>query len=561
MQSLLTDSLEKVLGTAPPRPAATPGGFHASGFLGETLSVQVALRAEKGELPGGALRVAIEGPLAAHARASVVRRVPVSLPAPERSDAHYLSLEPGEYPDLLEPVDGTVTVGEGIWEALWIDVRVEEEAAAGEHELSVRLLADEGAVSPGEAGSHGRELAAHRARVRIHPHRLPELGILNTHWLHADSLAVHHGVEVLSEEHWALLEAYLACAREMDVNSVLTPVWTPPLDTAVGHTRPTVQLVGIRETAPEVYAFDLTALDRWLEICSRLGFRALEMAHLFTQWGARFTPKIVVDTADGPEERFGWHVEATDPRYRRLLEQLLPVLRAHLDSHWDGQVLWHISDEPGEEHLEAYEAAKAQVTDLLEGAEQVDALSSLEYASRDLVATPIVATDHVEPFLEAGRRPWVYYCVSQSQDVANRFIAMPSVRSRVLGRQLFVHEAPGFLHWGFNFWWSQYSLRPIDPYQDTCAGGGFPGGDAFVVYPGDDGRPRLSIRYRVLAQAMADHRALSLMASLAGADAARALVDEDGSLTYAHFSYDVEAHLDARRAVDEAILEHLAAAG
>src|SRR5690606_14043253 len=129
--------------------------------------------------------------------------------------------------------------------------------------------------------------------------------------------------------------------------------------------------VGIRETAPEEYAFDLAPLDRWLEICTRLGFRALEMAHLFTQWGARFTPKIIVDTPAGPEERFGWHVEATDPRYRRLLEQLLPALRAHLDAHWGGEVLWHLSDEPGQEHLETYEAAKAQVADLLEGAQQV----------------------------------------------------------------------------------------------------------------------------------------------------------------------------------------------
>ena len=44
------------------------------------------------------------------------------------------------------------------------------------------------------------------------------------------------------------------------------------------------------------------------------------------------------------------------------------------------------------------------------------------------------------------------YCVSQKRDVANRFIALPSVRNRVLGKQLFVHEAPGFLDWGFNFW-------------------------------------------------------------------------------------------------------------
>src|SRR5690606_15457586 len=209
-------------------------------------------------------------------------------------------------------------------------------------------------------------------------------------------------------------------------------------------------------------------------------------------------------------------------------------------------------------HLENYRAAKAQVEDLLKGADMVDALSSFEYAEQGVVDTPIVATDHVDPFLAAGHRPWVYYCVSQNKDVANRFIALPSVRSRVLGRQLFLFDAPGFLHWGYNFWWSQFALEPIDLFEETCAGGPFFGGDAFAVYPGPDGSPWLSIRHRVFAQAMADHRALTWLAELTDREAAEALIDEDGTLTYSNFSYDVEEHLRARAAVDEAILAALA---
>src|SRR5699024_8102195 len=67
VQTVLTDSLEKVLGESAPRPAAPIGGAHASGFLGEVLSVQVALRAEEGEAPDprsaehAALRVRLGG--------------------------------------------------------------------------------------------------------------------------------------------------------------------------------------------------------------------------------------------------------------------------------------------------------------------------------------------------------------------------------------------------------------------------------------------------------------------------------------------------------------------
>jgi hypothetical protein len=118
----------------------------------------------------------------------------------------------------------------------------------------------------------------------------------------------------------------------------------------------------------------------------------------------------------------------------------------------------------------------------------VDALSDFDFYSSGIVPLPVVATDAVKPFLDAEvENLWVYYCVSQNRNVANRFITLPSARNRVLGHQLFAFGVQGFLHWGFNFYNSYLSIRPIDPFRDTCAGGAFPGGDPFIVYPGADG--------------------------------------------------------------------------
>lgn len=74
-------------------------------------------------------------------------------------------------------------------------------------------------------------------------------------------------------------------------------------------------------------------------------------------------------------------------------------------------------------------------------------------------------------------------------------------------------------------------MRAIDPFRDTTAGGGFFGGDPFVVYPGPDGQPWESIRHRVFTEAMDDHRAMQLLASLSGGDVVRSIVDPDGALT------------------------------
>ena len=84
---------------------------------------------------------------------------------------------------------------------------------------------------------------------------------------------------------------------------------------------------------------------------------------------------------------------------------------------------------------------------------------------------------------------------------------MPLQRTAILGMQLYETGVQGFLHWGFNFYNTQYSLKAIDPYKVTDAGGKFLSGDSFVVYPKEDG-VNYSIRYFALMRGFEDYRLL-----------------------------------------------------
>lgn len=541
----LVDGLEKVFVDEAPR--AMDPSLPWSVFLGETASFQLAYLPPTNSREG--LTIQVDADSAPLVTISEVELVPATFLAVEGHDDGYVRDEPGLYPDLLVPLDdGRVRPTFGSWRSVWFDVRVDDPANAGPRTVTVTVTGDSGTT-----------LFEGDVRLTVHPHALPPLDIVNTHWLHVDGIAQYYGVQAFGEEHWRGVEAFIAKAAEMDVTSVLTPTWTPPLDTAVGHYRLATQLIDITENA-DGYTFGFDKLQRWLEICRRSDVHCLEIAHLFTQWGAKATPAIYVHTDGGLVRKFGWDVPATDPSYRALMEQLLPALRSFLDERWsDGKVLFHISDEPTEANLETYQAAKNVVADLLEGCVVVDALSHYDLVESGAVDLPVVATNAVRPFLDAGQNPlWVYYCVSQNRDVANRFIGMPSLRNRVLGHQLFAFRAAGFLHWGFNFYNAQFSLGQIDPFRDTCSGGGFPAGDPFIVYPGPDGRPLESIRFRVFAQAMADHRALQLLRELTDFDTARALIDQDKTLAFDRFTYDPTHYLTARERVNERILAALA---
>ena len=124
--------------------------------------------------------------------------------------------------------------------------------------------------------------------------------------------------------------------------------------------------------------------------------------------------------------------------------------------------------------------------------------------------------------------------MAQRNKVANRFMAMPSHRNRVLGCQLYKNRIRGFLQWGFNFWFSEGSTRVIDPYRETDAGGAYPSGDAFVVYPLDEnGQVVTSLRLHVFRDSLQDLRALELLESLTSREETEALLkDIDGFTEY-----------------------------
>ena len=537
-----TDALEKVYTDGNPRPLNRDIPY--SVFLGETASIQVAFRPPQDGTFRNPSRIRFEV-AGGFTRLYEVELVPCAMPAFPGHDDGYDRDIPGLYPDLLRPsTDGLVQPLFGGWRAVWIDLRVDRPEDAGTHDITVRATTSDGS----------RLLFEDTVRIEVLGRTLPTLDIVNTHWFHCDGLSTYYGVPVFSEEHWRIVDNFIGSAAEMGATSLLTPTWTPPLDTQVGGVRPPVQLIDIDWSDGE-YLFDFDKLGRWLRLCEEHGLATVEIAHFFTQWGAEKTPAIYVRENGGTVRRFGWDVGATDPSYRALLEQLVPRLRDYLAEHWSGGVIFHISDEPhGDKALNTYRAARDVVIDLLAGCTVVDALSDFDFYRSGVVPVPVVATDAVTPFLEAEVKDlWVYYCVSQNRNVANRFITLPSSRNRVLGHQLFAFDVRGFLHWGFNFYNSYLSLWPLDPFRDTCGGGAFPGGDPFIVYPGEDGQPWPSIRFKVLAAAFADHRAMQAARDVAGRDAVMRLIDTDGTggkLAFDAFSYDPDHYRRVREEIN-----------
>lgn len=489
----------------------------------------------------------VESPIAEKIRVSRIEVVPVQYAG--GGDEHYLRTEPGLYPDVMQPLEanGRIAVTNNL-KSLMVEVDTHGIEKAGEYPVKLMFKKD-----------NSEETKSAVFNLKIIDAVLPKQELIFTQWFYCDCLKQYYNVDTFSDEHFRIIENFAKTAVKYGINMLLTPVFTPPLDTYVGGERETTQLVGIK-LDNGVYSFDFSLLGRWVEMCNRIGIEYFEIPHFFTQWGAKAAPKITA-TVDGEYKKlFGWETEATSREYSDFLSAFIPALLDYMKSldGADKRCRFHISDEPSDVHLESYLAAKGLVAPLLKGYKIMDALSDYRFYSSGAVDNPIPSIAHIEPFAENNVPDlWGYYCVAENVKVSNRFMSMPSYRNRIIGLQLYKYNIAGFLHWGYNFYNNQFSYAPVNPFMNTDGEYFAPGGDTFSVYPGPDGAPWESVRLLVFYDAIQDISALKLCEKLYGREYVMRII-EDGiePITFANYPHSDEYLLGVREKINSAIANH-----
>lgn len=505
-------------------------------LCGEHFSYQIALRATERD-PRAIVKVEIESELSDYIKIYAVKHSAVDYPHPPDADHNYILHSPGILPDLLVPLEeqnGYLNFVNDL-ALLWVEVSVGEEICAGEYDINILLKGVCVDQKINTLNSDFFECAY--MKLNVSASVLPKGELIFTQWFHVDCIASAHNVLIYSEEHWALIAKYMKMAAELGINMITVPALLPALDTAPGTSRPNTQLVKIKKESSE-YIFDFSNLRRYIRLALECGIKHFEMTPFFSQWGCRYSPNIYADFNGEEKLIFGWHIPADSIEYSDFLKIFVPKLLVVLKEEGIfGQTYFHLSDEPSASQIEHYEYASNLLRPLLSECKIIDALSNIEFYNRGLVEHPICTTDHIEPFISAGVKGlWAYYCCAQYKEVSNRFIAMPSYRNRIIGIQLYKYGIEGFLHWGFNFYYSQYSLYPIDPYVTTSSDGIFSSGDAFSVYPGKNG-PLPSIRALVFREALEDIALCKLLEEKIGKPAVVELIDKEAGFEVTFKSY------------------------
>lgn len=387
---------------------------------------------------------------------------------------------------------------------------------------------------------------------------LPDQILFYTNWFHNDCLADYYDLPLFSDEYFEVMKDFLRTAVKNGMNMLLMPAFTPPLDTAIGEERMTVQLVDIKKDSDH-YKFDFSLMKRYIDVAREAGIKYFEHSHFFTQWGAAHAPKIVAQVNGQQEKIFGWDTDAAGEEYVSFLHAYIPAVRAFLrDEGLEETTLFHISDEPSDANFETYEKSYAGIRELLNGCTVGDALSDPKYYESGLVQTPIARTNNAMGFVGKCDNLWIYYTGGECYNgLSNRLIHLPRERNRGIGVQLYYFNAKGFLHWGYNFYYGRLSHGLYNPAIDPCCGFAN-AGTTYSVYPGRDRKPLQSIHQKIFTDALTDIRALQLLESFAGRETCEMLIREYlGEPDFYNTPENPQILLDFRKAVNDKIKSYI----
>ncbi len=450
-------------------------------------------------------------------------------------DDYFVAQQDEIYPDLLQPID-KLCLAAGESATLFVGIPATEKQI-GVHTVSV-YIGVERIFFP----------------VEVLGKKLPETDLILTNWFHLDGICHRYGVTPFTQAFYDRFRQFLEAYVKLGNTMLLIPLFTPPLDTEVGGERLTTQLVGVNKEG-DCYSFDFTELKNYIDIASEYGIKYFEFSHLFTQWGGEFCPKIEVTESGERKNIFGWSVSSTDEGYLQFLAQFLTAFIPKLEE-WGikERSFMHLTDEPHDKHVAAYEKLFTFIKERNGGISTMDALSSYEFAAKGIVDMPAVSIESPDLPLFQEREHLLYYCVGVDDNyITNRYFHMPTLRTTVLGMQIYMEGAKGFLHWGYNFYNSEHSRSPINPYEDTTASGVYPAGDSFLVYPGKEG-VEYSLRYFAILQAFEEYRLLKGAEACIGREGVLAILKKYGFEGVHKYPHNVAEYLACKEEIRAVVL-------
>lgn len=389
-----------------------------------------------------------------------------------------------------------------------------------------------------------RQLHTHLAVV-VSNRKMPALADSDFHldlWQHLSSWARMYEVPLWSEDHFTLIENYIAELASMGAKVVTVMAsdfpWAgqgcyrvenndkqaPEKKSAEGHKKNRANLfehkiTRITRNKKGDFICDFTALERYLAICFRHGIdREIAVFGLLGNWDSRLFGNPLTDYHD--PIRISYFCEETQSyRYMDSCEQVKAYLVQLFAFFRHQGVLDKVrifSDEPDNatpfsqwsQFIRQCSGGDVPIKAALHRdrfSREFNGLSDISF-SLPLLLDRQQQLEDIKASLP-GKLTWYVCCMPEKP---NHFLSSPLIESRLTGWFSFYFALEGFLRWDYAFW-PEAPLEQVSyKYPQWQAG------DMFFVYPGKDMKPLRSLRWENLRFGFQDMQIMNMACQQVG---------------------------------------------
>lgn len=401
----------------------------------------------------------------------------------------------GLYPDPIIEKE-SIDIDAGETQPVWITVTVPIDAGPG-------LYSGELTLSGTINGSDFSKKVP--LQVRVYPVTIDKTSLWVTNWYSASP----HNLELVfgekdiprySEKYWEYIRLLAQKMAEYRQNvAIISPL----------------QLSEYSLDERGNYVIDFSNFDRTVDIFMDEGVLGrIEGGHIGGREGGWISDFVVsVPIVENGAVTFK-SMSIREEDARKFYRAFIPSLTKHLaEKGWDKIYMQHLMDEPIPENVDTYIEIANFIRQLGPELKIVEACHSKDVGNSVQIWVPQL--DYMDIDYEfykkraaAGDEIWFYTCLNPKGEYANRFVELPLIKTRILHWINFRYNIPGYLHWGLNFWNN-------DPYRESTgiqleSGTILPGGDAWIVYPGDR-KLYSSIRLEAMRDGIVDYELLKML--------------------------------------------------
>lgn len=336
-------------------------------------------------------------------------------------------------------------------------------------------------------------------------------------WQHNSNIARKYDLKLWSEKHFEIMEKYIESLANLGQKAISVVVSEIPWSgqwSAYNRIDPSdlfeYSIVDVKLNKTGHWVFDFKNLNRYINLCMKYGIKdEIEVFGLLNIWlmeDAGFAG-VIEDYNDAVRIRYFDEFSNTY-KYMKRKEDFIAYVKAlennFIQNGWI-DIVRIVADEPAEPDL--FKLRLNTVREAAPSFKYKAAINEVSFIENNIegicdyvpilncVCSEFEKLKEIQKEIE-GRVAYYVCCIPK---LPNTYICSHLLEARLIPWLSWYLGLDGFLRWNYTVW-------PDDPigkisYQYPS----FHAGDTNFVYPGRDGEPMLSLRYKALERGIRDY--------------------------------------------------------